>query len=90
MAFEQSEIERFENVKKKLNDLSNKKIRIEERLSNEKSALEGLLAEITGKGYDPKNLAATRQEKQNEVNELLKKLETGVEEAEKKLQSIEV
>lgn len=83
------EIQRFEEIKKKINDLSGRKIRIEERLSNEKKLLEELLSEITDRGYDPKNLAAIKQEKQAEVDRLLEQLEAGIEKADKELQEIE-
>lgn len=89
MAFD-SEIERFEDVKRRLNKVSDRKIRVEEHLKREKSSLKDLVAEIESKGYDPKNLAEVRDKKREEIDRLLKELEAGVEEAEKKLQSIEV
>lgn len=84
------DIQKFENIKKQLNSLSDKKIRVEERLKNEKTQLETLLTEIKSKGYDPKKLATIKQEKQEEVDKLIQELESGIQEAETKLNAIEV
>ena len=84
------ETERFKKIKNDLGNISDQKIRLEERFKNEKTSLEKLLKEITGKGYEPKKLSETRKEKEVLAEKLLTKLETEVEETKQKLNLIEV
>lgn len=85
-----NEVERFEELKKETDALSDKKIRIEERFNNEKNRLEELITEIKEKGYDPKKLTETRKLKEEELKKLLEKLESQVKETKEKLNLIEV
>lgn len=84
------EVERFQSIKRKQSDLSNKKIRLEERLRTEKEKLEKLIEEISAKGYDPKNLAGVKEEKQKELDANLNDLEQKLQDISEKLKAIEV
>jgi len=82
--------QRYIQVKERINNLSTKKIRLEERFKAEREKLEKLLKEITDKGYDPKKLPEIRAEKEKQLKELLDDLEKKTKEAEEKLNTIEV
>lgn len=82
--------ERFSQIKKDIEQMSNRKIRLEERFKTEKENLEKLLTEINKKGYDPKKLPEIREEKEKKLEELLEELETEVKENQEKLNLIEV
>jgi len=84
-----SAIEEFMEIKKTLEELSTRKIRLEERFSNIKSNLEKLIQEITAKGYDPKKLTEIKREKQEKIEKALKELMEKSEEINKKLSTIE-
>ena len=83
------ETDKYLSLKKDITELSNKKIRIEERYKTSKAALEKLLKEITDKGYDPKKLAEIRSEKQEKINKDLEDLSSKVCIVEKELKTIE-
>ncbi len=82
--------QRFTQIKEEINQMSDQKIRLEERFKSEKSNLEKLLAEITKKGYDPKKLSEIREEKETQLQKPLTELEEQVKEAQGKLNLIEV
>jgi chromosome segregation ATPase len=82
--------QKFIQIKERIENLSTKKIRLEERFKAEKEKLEKLLTEITSKGYDPKKLSEIRAEKEKQLNDLLNELEQKTKEAEEKLNTIEV
>jgi len=82
--------QRFTQIKKDINQMSDQKIRLEERFKTEKANLEKLLAEITKKGYDPKKLTEIREEKEVQLEKLLEELESQVKNAQEKLNLIEV
>ena len=84
------EMERFKKVKEIISTISDQKIRLEERFKNEKANLEKLLAEITEKGYDPKKLTETREEKEKQLKKQLKELEIKVSKTQENLNLIEV
>lgn len=84
-----NEVERFQAIKSKRSQLSDKKIRLEERLRTEKEKLEELLKEISAKGYDPKNLFAIKQKKQEELKASLKNLEEKLQEISENLNAVE-
>jgi len=83
------ETERFKKIKNDVSDISNQKIRLEERFKNEKTILEKLIKEITEKGYDPKKLSQIRKEKEGLLEDSLKDLEKKVAETKQKLNLIE-
>ena len=85
-----NEVERFKKAKEEIDNLSDKKIRLEERFKNEKQRLEELISEISDKGYDPKKLTEIREKKETELKDLLEKLEASINETSKKLNLIEV
>ena len=82
--------QRFSELKREIEDLSGKKIRIEERFENEKKSLEKLLAEISSKGYDPKNLSEIKKQKEEQLKKSMEELEIKVHQAQEQLNSIEV
>jgi len=84
------ETARFKKIKDEISNLSDQKIRLEERFKNEKTNLEKLLKEIKDKGYDPKKLSEIRKEKEKSLQELLTSMEKSVEETKQKLNLIEV
>ena len=84
-----SETTRLMQLKSTIDDLSSKKIVYEERLRNEKKRLETLLKEITAKGYDPKKLKDTVEEKEALLKKSLDDLEEKTADISKKLSAIE-
>jgi len=85
-----NEIEKFKTLKKETDDLSNKKIRLEERYSNEKKQLEELVKKIIDKGYDPKKLSEIKSKKEEELKKLLNDFQKQIEDTKEKLNKIEV
>jgi hypothetical protein len=83
-------VERVLKIKEKVIDLSNKKIRIEERFKSEKANLEKLLEKISLSGYDPKKLSEIKKEKQDLLQKALVEIEEKTKEVEQKLSLIEV
>lgn len=84
------ETKRFQNIKNEISDISDQKIRLEERFNNEETILKKLLAEIKKEGYEPKKLTTIRKEKEELLQNLLKGLESKVTETKQKLNAIEV
>jgi len=82
--------QKFTQIKEDINQMSNQKIRLEERFKSEKAQLEKLLTDIKEKGYDPKKLTETRKEKETKLKTLLEDLEKSVKETQEKLNLIEV
>lgn len=85
-----NEIDRYKKLDEAIQKLKGDKIRIEERFNAKKERLEQLISEIKGKGYDPKNLASIKEEKEKELNKIFEDLEKGVREVNEKLNAIEV
>jgi hypothetical protein len=85
-----TEIERVAQIKDKVKDLSDKKIRIEERFKSEKANLEKLIEKITASGYDPKKLTEIKKEKQELLQKALAEVEEKTKVVEEKLNAIEV
>jgi hypothetical protein len=83
-------IQKFKDLKEKIDVLSNEKIRIDERYKSERGKLEKLLKEITAKGYDPTKLSETRALKEKELEKALADIEIKVNEVSSKLNLIEV
>jgi len=83
------DIQEFMTLKETIGKLSDKKIRVEERFKNEKARLEKVLAEVTAKGYDPKNISEIRKQKQDLFKAQVEKLRTKVQETLDKLNLIE-
>jgi uncharacterized Fe-S cluster-containing radical SAM superfamily protein len=84
------EVQEYMTLKKNIADLSDKKIRVEERFKNEKTKLEKIIAEVSAKGYDPKNISEIRKQKQELFKTQVEKLRTQVQETQDKLNLIEV
>ena len=82
--------QKFTKIKEDISQMSNQKIRLEERFKSEKSQLEKLLTDIKSKGYDPKKLTETRKEKETKLKTLLEELENSVKDTQEKLNLIEV
>jgi endonuclease III len=83
-------VERVLKIKEKVADLSDKKIRIEERFKSEKANLEKLIEKITSIGYDPKKLTEIKNEKQELLQKALGEIEEKTKAVEQKLSAIEV
>jgi hypothetical protein len=84
------EIQEFKNLKALVAELSDKKIRVEERFKSEKARLEKILTEIAAKGYDPKKITEIRKQQEDLFNSLVEKLRIKVQETKEKLNLIEV
>ena len=84
-----TDLEKFISLKGSIKELSDKKIRLEERFKSEKDRLEKLLAEIQAKGYDPKRLSEIRKEKEDLLKTKLEELSSKVKETMVKLTAIE-
>jgi len=84
-----TDLEKFVSLKGSIKELSDKKIRLEERFKSEKDRLEKLLAEIQAKGYDPKRLSEIRKEKEDLLKTKLEELSNKVKETMDKLIAIE-
>jgi predicted nucleic acid-binding Zn-ribbon protein len=84
-----TDLEKFVSLKGSIKELSDKKIRLEERFKSEKDRLEKLLAEIQAKGYDPKRLSEIRKEKEDLLKTKLEELSSKVKETMVKLTAIE-
>lgn len=82
--------EKFTELKQDIDEMSDRKIRLEERFKTKTKDLEKLLKEINEKGYDPKKLSEIRKEKEEQLEKLLGELETEVNGTKEKLNSIEV
>jgi hypothetical protein len=84
------EIQEFKNLKTLVAELSDKKIRVEERFKAEKARLEKVLTEITAQGYDPKKITEIRKQQQELFKSHVEKLRAKVQETKEKLNLIEV
>jgi hypothetical protein len=82
-------VQRFKELKEKIDALSAEKIRVDERYKTERAKLEKLLKEIATKGYDPAKLAETKTQKEQELSKMLLDLEAKVAEVSSKLSMIE-
>lgn len=83
------DIQKFTELKTAIVDISNKKIRLEERFNNEKDRLEKLLTQITAKGYDPKKLSEIRKQKEDELKTMIENLQEKIQETKTQLNLIE-
>lgn len=84
-----NEVERFKQIKEKIQTLSSQKIRLDERYQNQRAKLDDLLKEITAKGFDPQKLSETREAKETELKSLLDEIEMEANKVESELKSIE-
>jgi hypothetical protein len=82
-------VQKFKELKEKIDTLSAEKIRVDERYKTERSKLEKLLKEIAAKGYDPAKLAEAKTQKEQELSKMLLELEAKVAEVSSKLNLIE-
>ena len=80
---------RVTKIKEKSDKLNERKIRLEERLKSEKASLAKVVQEIKDKGYDPKKLKKTAEEKEKELREVVDKISTALDKAEEALDEIE-
>jgi len=83
------EVKRFRELKESIESLKSQKIRLEERFNSKKERLESLINEITEKGYNPKELATVKQEKEESLRKTLDDIEDKVQTVSDKLNSIE-
>ena len=83
------EIQRFAEIKGKIDKVSESKIRLEERFKNEREKLDILIKEIQAKGYDPTKLAETKNTKAQELKKIMDEIEIEVNNIVKKLSEIE-
>jgi predicted nucleic acid-binding Zn-ribbon protein len=83
------QIEKFVKLKEQVDSMSQDKIRVEERLRNERQNLEKIVKEIEAKGLDPKNLSEIKSKLEKELVADLEALEKGINEASEKLKALE-
>jgi predicted nucleic acid-binding Zn-ribbon protein len=84
-----NEVEKFLSLQKKIDDLSQTKIRVEERYKAEKAKLENLLKEIESKGYNPKDLSSIKAKLEQELKDGVASLEKEVKDLTDKLIPLE-
>jgi len=83
------EVQRFKKLKEKIDEISQNKIRIEERFKAEKEKLEALMKEIESKGYNPKELGTVKEQLEKELGTELHNLEEAIEGLSEKLSPME-
>jgi len=83
------QLQRFMAVQEKIKELTDEKIRRDERLKVETLKLEKILDDIKKKGYDPTKLSEIKESKEKELEKALAELEGKVKEITNKLKEIE-
>lgn len=83
------ETERFKRIKETIRNISDQKIRLEERFEREKENLEKLVNEIKKEGYDPKKLTEIRIEKEKLLQKRLTEIEDKIKNTQNKLNAME-
>ena len=81
--------EKFAELQDQLQKGRDKKIRLEERLTQEKKNLVGILTTIKNKGIDPTKIDEVVKEKREEYNTRVSAFEEKILEMNKKLDAIE-
>jgi 2C-methyl-D-erythritol 2,4-cyclodiphosphate synthase len=82
--------QKWSRLKEKRAALVSKQDQIRGRLDAEKEQLKKLIDEIKAKGYDPKNLGAVIQEKEEKLKRDVAEFEARLIDVETKLKSFEV
>lgn len=80
---------KYQNIQKDLEMAKTLKTQLEERKKNVEKQLQGLLDKIKSQGYDPKKLKEVRDEKVEELKNLVSNKETEVKEVLDKLKKID-
>jgi len=83
------QIERFQELEKKQQELSTKKIRLEEQYNAKRQSLAQIVVEIKKAGYDPKTLRQTISDKEAALRKSIDAFEKSLDEASKKLSQME-
>ena len=84
------DLDKFKKLCEEKSSLEKRKIRLEEQFKAKKEALTKLVKEIKTAGYDPNNLKAIIQEKEEGLLKSIGEFEGKIKEASAKLASIEV
>jgi uncharacterized protein (UPF0335 family) len=83
-------VSKYQNIQKSIEQSRDLKARLEERKKNVHKQLSTLLDKIKSQGYDPKNLKEIRDQKIQELENLVKEKEQEVKEVHEKLKAIDI
>jgi predicted nucleic acid-binding Zn-ribbon protein len=83
------QVERFMELKKQADSFNQNKIRIEERLRNERQNLEQLVKEINAKGFDPAKLSEIKEKLEQDLKLDLENFERLMTETTEKIKVLE-
>jgi len=83
-------VSKYQNIQKSIEQSRDLKARLEERKKNVHKQLRTLLDKIKSQGYDPKNLKEIRDQKIQELENLVKEKEQEVKEVHEKLKAIDI
>ena len=83
------QVERFKVLEKKRQDLSTRKIRLEEQYNAKRESLAALVEEVKKAGYIPKTLKKTISDMEEKLAEDMKVFEAAINTASQKLAVIE-
>jgi len=83
------QVERFKALEKKRQELSTRKIRLEEQYNAKRESLAALIEEVKKAGYNPKTLKTTISEMENKLATDIEEFEAAINTASQKLATIE-
>jgi len=89
MSNEKDQVKKFMELKEQADLFNQNKIRIEERLRNERENLEQLVKEIQSKGFDPSKLSEIKEKLEKELKTDLENFEKLISETTEKVKSLE-
>jgi uncharacterized tellurite resistance protein B-like protein len=85
----QEQVEKYIELQEKLQDVSNRKIRIEEQYKAKKQALKELITDIKKEGHEPNELKKVISDMEKEFDSELSKFEGDLNNISNKLSKIE-
>lgn len=83
------QVERFKKLEERRQELSTKKIRLEEQYNAKRETLASLIEEVKQAGYDPKTLKKTISEMEKKFAADIEEFEAAINTASQQLASIE-
>lgn len=84
------QVDRFKALEKRRQELSTKKIRLEEQYNAKRESLAAIITEVKKAGYDPKTLKQTITDMESKLKKDMDAFEARLEEASKKLSTMEL
>lgn len=83
------QVEKFKELETRRQELSTKKIRLEEQYNAKREALASLIEEVKNAGYDPRTLKKTISEMEKKLASDIEEFETAINDASRQLAKIE-